>query len=53
MALVEIARSEITVLNAVIQMRSKRQQQNERRRLQSQVPEPPGLHKGPATRNCK
>jgi len=32
MALVEIARSEITELNAVTQMRSKRQRQNERRR---------------------
>jgi len=50
MVLVEITRSEITVLNAVT---PKRQQQIERRRSQSQVPELLGLRRKLAMRDSR
>jgi hypothetical protein len=53
MELVEIIRSEITVLNAVTPMLLRKQSKNERRLLKSQELERPGLHRKLATRNSK
>jgi len=53
MGLVGIARSEITVLDAVTLMLSRKQRKNERRRSKSQHPGLPGLHRRLAARKSK